>query len=176
MRSCKRATNRCFALCIADTRRCSIEWPFGSWTVTSTPRKKPCTRRGFVPSRGSAAFAGSRASGPGSRGSRSISAARTDVARRARLGRSPTFCPVVKTRRSSDRIDLGRAIAQLPDGYRDVFVLYDVEGYSHNEISRLLGIAVGTCKSQLSRARHAMRRLLAAPAANGSPVFKERTL
>ena len=100
---------------------------------------------------------------------------------RRRAARQPGPLPDILPGRENtaivgDRIDLERAIAQLPDGYRDVFMLYDVEGYSHTEISGLLGIAVGTCKSQLSRARHAMRRLLAAPAINGSHVFKERTL
>jgi len=58
-------------------------------------------------------------------------------------------------------IDLERAIASLPDGYRAVLLLHDVEGYSHHEIARMLDIAVGTSKSQLFDARRAMRRLLA---------------
>ena len=57
-------------------------------------------------------------------------------------------------------IDLERAIAILPDGYRAVLVLHDIEGFKHEEISDQLGIAVGTSKSQLSRARQAMRALL----------------
>lgn len=59
-----------------------------------------------------------------------------------------------------ERIDLERAIALLPPGYRAVLVLFDVEGYSHDEIAERLGIAPGTSKSQLSHARKALRRLL----------------
>jgi RNA polymerase sigma-70 factor, ECF subfamily len=60
-----------------------------------------------------------------------------------------------------ERIDLERQIARLPDGYREVLVLHDVEGYTHEEIGRLLGIQAGTSKSQLSRARAALQRALA---------------
>ncbi|ARK09519.1 sigma-70 family RNA polymerase sigma factor [Fibrella sp. ES10-3-2-2] len=49
--------------------------------------------------------------------------------------------------------DLLRLVAQLPDGYRTVFNLYAIEGYSHAEIAALTGISEGTSKSQLSRAR-----------------------
>jgi RNA polymerase sigma-70 factor (ECF subfamily) len=59
-----------------------------------------------------------------------------------------------------DRISLERAIAQLPPGYRTVFILHDVEGYEHDEISRILGCAVGTSKSQLHKARMRLRSLL----------------
>lgn len=58
------------------------------------------------------------------------------------------------------RLDLERAIAGLADGYRQVFVLHDVEGYTHDEIADLLGLSPGTSKSQLSRARLALRRAL----------------
>jgi RNA polymerase sigma-70 factor (ECF subfamily) len=68
--------------------------------------------------------------------------------------------------RYADRIDLQRAVDQLPAGYRSVFELYDVEGYSHEEIARRLGIAAGTSKSQLFHARRALRAMLdPAPAA-----------
>jgi RNA polymerase sigma-70 factor (ECF subfamily) len=59
------------------------------------------------------------------------------------------------------RLDLERAIARLPDGYRQVFVLHDVEGFTHEEIARTLGIEPGTSKSQLSHARRRLRELLA---------------
>ena len=59
-----------------------------------------------------------------------------------------------------DRIGLDRAIAQLPRGYRTVFVLHDVEGYEHEEIARMLGRSVGTSKSQLHKARIKLRALL----------------
>jgi RNA polymerase sigma-70 factor, ECF subfamily len=59
-----------------------------------------------------------------------------------------------------DRIALGKAMAQLPPGYRAVFILHDVEGHEHGEISRMLGCSVGTSKSQLHKARMKLRRLL----------------
>ena len=58
------------------------------------------------------------------------------------------------------RLDLERAIATLPDGAREVFVLYDIEGYRHEEIARMTGIAVGTSKAQLFRARRLLRERL----------------
>ena len=61
-------------------------------------------------------------------------------------------------------IDVHRALARLPPRYRAVLVLHDVEGHTHEEIGAMLGIAPGTSKSQLSRGRHVMRKLLAARA------------
>lgn len=57
-------------------------------------------------------------------------------------------------------IDLERAIAELPDGAREVFVLFDIEGYGHGEIAELTGIAEGTSKAQLFRARRLLREKL----------------
>jgi len=57
-------------------------------------------------------------------------------------------------------IDLERAIAELPDGAREVFVLFDIEGYGHGEIAQLTGIAEGTSKAQLFRARRLLREKL----------------
>lgn len=57
-------------------------------------------------------------------------------------------------------IDLERAIAELPDGAREVFVLFDIEGYGHAEIAQLVGIAEGTSKAQLFRARQLLREKL----------------
>ena len=57
-------------------------------------------------------------------------------------------------------IDLERAIAELPDGAREVFVLYDIEGYGHGDIALLVGIAEGTSKAQLFRARRLLREKL----------------
>ena len=51
------------------------------------------------------------------------------------------------------QMDLERAIAKLPERARSVLVLYDVEGYSHAEIAELTGMAVGSSKAQLHRAR-----------------------
>jgi RNA polymerase sigma-70 factor (ECF subfamily) len=57
-------------------------------------------------------------------------------------------------------LDLERAIAALPGGARTIFVLHDVEGYKHTEIAELAGVAVGTSKAQLSRARQLLRKAL----------------
>jgi RNA polymerase sigma-70 factor, ECF subfamily len=62
--------------------------------------------------------------------------------------------------RSDLTVDFEQAIAQLPAGAREVFVLHDVEGYKHREIASLLGIASGTSKRQLHRARMLLRRHL----------------
>lgn len=59
-----------------------------------------------------------------------------------------------------DKVDLEQAIAQLPDRAREVFVLFQVEGYSHEEIADLTGMAVGSSKAQLHRARHLLREML----------------
>jgi RNA polymerase sigma-70 factor (ECF subfamily) len=59
-----------------------------------------------------------------------------------------------------DRIALKTAIAELPNGYRRVFLLHDVEGFEHEEVARRMGISVGTSKSQLHKARLKLRSLL----------------
>jgi RNA polymerase sigma-70 factor, ECF subfamily len=61
---------------------------------------------------------------------------------------------------SIDRINLGRCIAQLPVGSREIFVLHDIQGYQHNEIAEMLGRSEGVSKSQLHRARKRLRELL----------------
>ena len=67
---------------------------------------------------------------------------------------NPNRMPVV------DRIALKKAVGELPNGYRNVFVLHDVEGFEHEEVARMLGISVGTSKSQLHKARLKLRGLL----------------
>ena len=57
-------------------------------------------------------------------------------------------------------IDLERAVAALPPGVRRAFVLHDVEGYSHEEIARMTGLAAGTLRAQLHRARQLLIRTL----------------
>lgn len=59
-----------------------------------------------------------------------------------------------------DKIALESAIEQLPDGYKNVFVLHDVEGFEHEEVARILGCSVGTSKSQLHKARLKLQKLL----------------
>lgn len=62
--------------------------------------------------------------------------------------------------RPDGSVDVVRALDSLPTGYRSVLVLFGVYGYSHAEIGSILGIATGTSKSQLSRARQALREAL----------------
>jgi RNA polymerase sigma-70 factor (ECF subfamily) len=59
-----------------------------------------------------------------------------------------------------DRVDLQKAIDLLPDGYRAVFVLHDIQGYAHSEIAERLEYSVGNSKSQLHKARSRLRKLL----------------
>jgi len=61
---------------------------------------------------------------------------------------------------SIDRMQLQRAVNDLPPGYRMIFVLHDVEGYEHNEIATLVGCSIGNSKSQLHKARMKLRDLL----------------
>jgi RNA polymerase sigma-70 factor (ECF subfamily) len=63
--------------------------------------------------------------------------------------------------RAAEPDRLARAIDDLPEGYRVVFLMHDVEGYTHEEIGRTLGVQTGTSKAQLSRARARLRRVLA---------------
>jgi RNA polymerase sigma-70 factor (ECF subfamily) len=59
------------------------------------------------------------------------------------------------------KVRLSQAIDDLPDGYRAVFVMHDVEGYTHEEIATSLGVHPGTSKAQLFRARARLREALA---------------
>jgi len=88
---------------------------------------------------------------------------RTTIRREQRV--TPMATPEVLERGKGEptvglSIDLERAIAALPEGAREVFVLYDIEGYSHAEIAEMTGIAEGTSKAQLFRARHLLREKL----------------
>ena len=65
--------------------------------------------------------------------------------------------PAATTARHDARMDLDNAMKELPPGARAVFVLHDIEGYRHEEIGNLLGVSVGTSKSQLHRARMTLR-------------------
>jgi RNA polymerase sigma-70 factor (ECF subfamily) len=60
-----------------------------------------------------------------------------------------------------DRVALNRALAELPEGYRKIFLMHEVDGYEHREIARFLGCSVGNSKSQLHKARQRIRELLA---------------
>jgi len=59
------------------------------------------------------------------------------------------------------KLRLAQAVDALPEGYRTVFILHDVEGYTHEEIGTMLGVQSGTSKAQLSRARAKLRIALA---------------
>jgi RNA polymerase sigma-70 factor, ECF subfamily len=61
---------------------------------------------------------------------------------------------------SIDRIALTQAIGELPEGYRTIFLLHEVEGYEHPEIAELLDCSVGNSKSQLHKAKLRIRELL----------------
>ncbi|HKI00217.1 MAG TPA: sigma-70 family RNA polymerase sigma factor [Candidatus Sulfotelmatobacter sp.] len=61
---------------------------------------------------------------------------------------------------SVDRLQLQRAVDDLPRGYRTIFLLHDVEGYEHNEIAGIVGCSIGNSKSQLHKARMKLRDLL----------------
>lgn len=76
------------------------------------------------------------------------------------LDREDSFEPVARRATPIARIDLDRAIERLPDGCREAFVLHDVEGFDHKEVGRLLGIAEGTSKSQVFKARMKLRAML----------------
>lgn len=63
-------------------------------------------------------------------------------------------------RPAEERVDLEGALRALPDRAREVFVLHDVEGYKHREIAEMLGVAEGTSKAHLFRARRLLRERL----------------
>jgi RNA polymerase sigma-70 factor (ECF subfamily) len=69
----------------------------------------------------------------------------------------------------AERIDLERAIANLPLGYRAAFVLHDVEGFEHHEVADMLGIAEGTSKSQVHKARLRIREYLGGASREAAP-------
>jgi RNA polymerase sigma-70 factor (ECF subfamily) len=87
---------------------------------------------------------------------------RADTLRRQRLrDGDDIFETLPAPSRSRDlSMDFETALARLPDGARQIFVLHDVEGYKHHEIGSLLGISAGTSKAQLHRARMMLRKHL----------------
>ena len=87
---------------------------------------------------------------------------RTDTTRRKRHVDGEEIFETLPARRHSGDIsmDLEVALAKLPDGAREIFVLHDVEGYKHHEIATLLEISAGTSKAQLHRARMMLRKHL----------------
>ena len=84
---------------------------------------------------------------------------REEARRGQREGEMPDedLAPVAPVRRGIERLDLERALLSLAAGYRAAILLHDVEGYTHAEIAEMTGVDAGTSKSQLSRARRALR-------------------
>jgi RNA polymerase sigma-70 factor, ECF subfamily len=85
--------------------------------------------------------------------------------RTARVMTTDDLTPFEKPKRAPGPeagLDLEKALATLPPGARSVFVLHDVEGYRHQEIADLTGVAEGTSKAQLHRARRMLREALRA--------------
>jgi RNA polymerase sigma-70 factor (ECF subfamily) len=74
-----------------------------------------------------------------------------------------------------DRIALARAIKELPDGYRTIFLLHEVDGYEHREIAKLLKCSVGNSKSQLHKARLKMREILSQSPEGKAVIQKAKT-
>jgi RNA polymerase sigma-70 factor (ECF subfamily) len=68
--------------------------------------------------------------------------------------------PDLRLSGSIDRLNLQKAVDQLPPGYKAVFVLHDVQGYEHNEIAGIMDCSIGNSKSQLHKARMRLRELL----------------
>lgn len=68
--------------------------------------------------------------------------------------------PDLRLTGSLDRLNLERAIAELPEGYKTAFELHDVQGYDHSEMAKIMGCSVGNSKSQLHKARLRLRGLL----------------
>jgi RNA polymerase sigma-70 factor (ECF subfamily) len=76
------------------------------------------------------------------------------------LDADTSFEPTAPRESPVARLDLERAVERLPEGCREAFVLHDVEGFDHKEVGRLLGIAEGTSKSQVFKARMKLRASL----------------
>lgn len=73
---------------------------------------------------------------------------------------SADYLGAVRRASPETRMDLERAIADLPEGARTMLVLYDIEGYTYEEIAEMTDVALGTVKSQLHRARRLLREAL----------------
>jgi RNA polymerase sigma-70 factor (ECF subfamily) len=76
------------------------------------------------------------------------------------LDAESSFEPTARRETPIARLDLERALERLPNGCREAFVLHDVEGFDHKEVGELLGIAEGTSKSQVFKARLKLRAML----------------
>ena len=113
-----------------------------------------------------------------------VNAALSHLARRGRRnevgdeGLTELPAPPIAERDSALAARIETALAQLPAGYRAILVLHDVEGLSHEECAAILECRIGTCKSQLHKARARMRELLGASFADlgaASGAERDRT-
>ncbi len=86
----------------------------------------------------------------------------TRYKREAGYDEALTFAVTSRESEPDLKVRMQHAIDALPDGYRTVFLMHDLEGYTHEEIGRIINIEVGTSKSQLFRARQKLRVALAA--------------
>jgi RNA polymerase sigma-70 factor (ECF subfamily) len=143
----RRHEGRVYALCLRMTR--------------SPERAEDCTQETFVKAwRSLPAFEGRSAFGTWLH----RIAVNQVLSLQRKEARGPGFLELVedrpgptevrpKGRDAGVEMDLEQAIGSLPKGARNVFVLYAIHGYSHEETADMLGVAVGTCKAQLHRAR-----------------------
>lgn len=98
-----------------------------------------------------------------------LQALRKNTTRTKREGPMPEAVPVNPSGGDTLLGDLlERAMDQLPDGMRQILILHDVEGYTHEEIGEVLGVTSGTSKSQLFKARAKMRDILRPSLADGT--------
>lgn len=99
-----------------------------------------------------------------------VNCCREQIRRRRRDTTLALVEPRTPTPPPDRRVDLEQLLAHLPEGQRTVLVLFAVEGYTHDEIAGLLGIAPGTSKSRLHEARRGLRRLREAQTHAGDPT------
>jgi RNA polymerase sigma factor (sigma-70 family) len=87
----------------------------------------------------------------------------------SKIRKNKLFLETLEDHHTNEMVDWGdflqaeyleKAILSLPEGYRTVFLLIEVEGYSHKEVAEMLGISVGTSKSQLFYSKKKLREIL----------------
>ncbi len=91
---------------------------------------------------------------------RRVKGRREEMESEALIEKSATFRQASTAALLLERIGLDAAMARLPSGCRSVFVMFDIEGYQHEEIAHMFGCSVGNSKSQLHKARKKLRQLL----------------
>ncbi len=139
----------------------------GSLGDTGLTRRMRCRNHGCARSADSADFEARRRFEPGWSASRFALRSRWDDRAATFSFRSRTSHRTILSKPEM-ALDLERLIQGLPTGYRQVLVLHDIEGHTHEEIASLLDIEPGTSKSQLSRARRLLRHWLDGPTEKSS--------